>query len=97
MHTRPAPPPAKARRTARVLVVGAGVGGLSAAALLAHAGLDVFLNEPHPDPALTALPNVTLYPHHASGTEETRDRMAQLTVDNLDAFFAGRPLLTPVN
>ena len=64
---------------------------------IAHAGLDVFLNEPHPDPALTALPNVTLYPHHASGTEETRDRMAQLTVDNLDAFFAGRPLLTPVN
>jgi lactate dehydrogenase-like 2-hydroxyacid dehydrogenase len=38
-----------------------------------------------------------LYPHHASGTEETRDRMAQLTVDNLAAFFAGRPLLTPVN
>lgn len=65
--------------------------------VIAHAGLDVFLNEPHPDPALTALPNVTLYPHHASGTEETRDRMAQLTVDNLDAFFAGRPLLTPVN
>jgi lactate dehydrogenase-like 2-hydroxyacid dehydrogenase len=64
---------------------------------IAHAGLDVFLNEPHPDPALTALPNVTLYPHHASGTVETRDRMAQLTVDNIDAFFAGRPLLTPVN
>lgn len=63
---------------------------------IAHAGLDVFLNEPHPDPALTALPNVTLYPHHASGTEETRDAMAQLTVDNLDAFFAGKPLLTPV-
>ena len=64
---------------------------------IAGAGLDVFLNEPHPDAALTALPNVTLYPHHASGTEETRDRMAQLTLDNLDAFFAGRPLLTPVN
>ena len=64
---------------------------------IASTGLDVFLNEPQPDPALTALPNVTLYPHHASGTEETRDRMAQLTVENLDAFFAGRPLLTPVN
>lgn len=64
---------------------------------IAGAGLDVYLNEPHPDPALTALPNVTLYPHHASGTEETRDRMAQLTLDNLEAFFAGRPLLTPVN
>ncbi len=64
---------------------------------LGSAGLDVFRNEPDPDPALTALPNVTLYPHHASGTEETRDAMAQLVVDNLAAFYAGRPLLTPVN
>lgn len=64
---------------------------------LGAAGLDVFLNEPTPDPALTALPNVTLYPHHASGTVETRARMAQLTLDNLAAFFAGKPLLTPVN
>lgn len=64
---------------------------------LGSAGLDVFLNEPHPDPALTALPNVVLYPHHASGTDQTRDRMAQMTLDNLAAFFARAPLLTPVN
>lgn len=64
---------------------------------LGSAALDVFWNEPNPDPALTGLPNVTLYPHHASGTEETRDAMAQLVVDNLAAHFAGRPLLTPVN
>ncbi|MSU88799.1 2-hydroxyacid dehydrogenase [Rhodobacteraceae bacterium 2CG4] len=63
---------------------------------LGSAGLDVYLNEPQPDPALTALPNVTLYPHHASGTVETRDAMAQLVVDNLAAHFAGRPLPTPV-
>ncbi|MCB6179729.1 2-hydroxyacid dehydrogenase [Rhodobacter sp. Har01] len=66
-------------------------GGLGAAAL------DVFWNEPTPDPALTGLPNVTLFPHHASGTVETRNAMAQLVVDNLAAFYAGRPLLTPVN
>lgn len=66
-------------------------GGLGAAAL------DVYWNEPNPDPALTALPNVTLFPHHASGTVETRNAMAQLVVDNLAAFYAGRPLLTPVN
>lgn len=66
-------------------------GGLGAAAL------DVFWNEPKPDPALTSLPNVTLFPHHASGTVETRNAMAQLVVDNLAAFYAGRPLLTPVN
>ena len=64
---------------------------------LGSAGLDVFWNEPTPDPALTALPNVTLYPHHASGTVETREAMAQLVVDNLAAHFAGQPLLTPVN
>jgi lactate dehydrogenase-like 2-hydroxyacid dehydrogenase len=64
---------------------------------IASAGIDVYLNEPNPDSRFAALDNVVLYPHHASGTEETRDRMAQLTVDNLAAFFAGRPLLTPVN
>jgi lactate dehydrogenase-like 2-hydroxyacid dehydrogenase len=64
---------------------------------IAFAGLDVYLNEPNPDPAFAALDNVVLYPHHASGTEETRDRMAQLVIDNLEAFFAGKPLLTPVN
>ncbi|MDH2328809.1 2-hydroxyacid dehydrogenase [Cereibacter sp. SYSU M97828] len=63
---------------------------------IASAGLDVFMNEPAPDPELIALENVTLYPHHASGTEETRDAMHQLALDNLGAFFAGKPLLTPV-
>ncbi|WP_425098696.1 2-hydroxyacid dehydrogenase [Tropicibacter sp. S64] len=63
---------------------------------LGSAGLDVFRGEPNPDPALVAAPNLTLYPHHASGTIETRDAMAQLMVDNLAAHFAGRPLLTPV-
>lgn len=64
---------------------------------IASAGLDVFYNEPDPDPAFAELDNAVLYPHHASGTEETRDRMAQLALDNLAAFFAGKPLLTPVN
>jgi lactate dehydrogenase-like 2-hydroxyacid dehydrogenase len=64
---------------------------------IAGAGLDVFANEPDPDGALIAMDNVVLYPHHASGTTETRDAMAQLVVDNLAAFFAGKPLLTPVN
>lgn len=64
---------------------------------LGSAGLDVFENEPDPDPAFRDLDNVVLYPHHASGTEETRDKMAQLVVDNLAAHFGGRALLTPVN
>lgn len=64
---------------------------------LGHAALDVYASEPDPDPRLTALKNTTLFPHHASGTVETRDAMAQLVVDNLAAFYAGRPLLTAVD
>lgn len=64
---------------------------------LGAAGLDVYLNEPTPDPAFATMDNVVLYPHHASGTLETRDAMAQLVVDNLYAYFNGKPLLTPVN
>ena len=64
---------------------------------LGHAALDVFWNEPEANPELTSLPNVTLYPHHASGTRETRAAMSQLMVDNLRAHFAGKPLLTRVN
>ncbi|MGY9050367.1 hypothetical protein P775_27930 [Puniceibacterium antarcticum] len=64
---------------------------------LGSAALDVYASEPDADPALTQLLNVTNYPHHASGTVETRDAMAQLLVDNLDAFFANEPLLSPVD
>ena len=64
---------------------------------IAGAGLDVFANEPDPNADLIAMENVALYPHHSSGTVETRDAMAQLVVDNLAAFFAGKPVLTPVN
>lgn len=63
---------------------------------LASAGLDVYRDEPRVNPELVALPNVVLYPHHASGTVETRDAMSQLVVDNLAAHFAGESLITPV-
>ena len=63
---------------------------------LGGAGLDVFCNEPAPDPAFALLDNVVLQPHNASGTVETRAAIAQLVRDNLAAHFAGQPLLTPV-
>src|SRR5690606_23174700 len=46
------------------------------------AALDVFENEPHIDARFLDLDNVVLYPHHASGTVETRGAMSQLVVDN---------------
>lgn len=64
---------------------------------LGSAGLDVFCDEPRIHPAFADLGNVVLSPHNASGTIETRDAMAQLVIDNLEAHFAGAPLLTPVN
>lgn len=64
---------------------------------LGSAGLDVYLNEPNPDPAFAELDNVVLLPHVGSATTETRAAMCQLVVDNFAAHFAGKPLLTPVN
>ncbi len=63
---------------------------------LAGAGLDVFVAEPKVPEALFKLYNVVLQPHVSSGTHWTRAAMGQLVVDNLAAFFAGKPLLTPV-
>ena len=63
---------------------------------LGGAAMDVFENEPHVPAALMALDNVVLAPHVASATDETRTAMGRLMMDNLAAFFAGRPLPTPV-
>lgn len=60
------------------------------------AGLDVFMNEPNPDPAFLGLDNAILLPHVGSASVHTRDAMGQLVVDNLNAFAAGKPPSTPV-
>jgi lactate dehydrogenase-like 2-hydroxyacid dehydrogenase len=57
---------------------------------LAAAGLDVYKNEPHIDPAFFDIENAFLLPHVGSATKETRDAMGARALDNLDAFFAGR-------
>lgn len=64
--------------------------------LLGRAGLDVYADEPNIPEALLAMDNVVLSPHTGSATHDTRRAMGDLTVDNLVAHFAGRPLLTPV-
>jgi hydroxypyruvate reductase 2 len=63
---------------------------------LGGAGLDVFAREPHVPEALFGMDNVVLTPHVGSATVETRRAMSQLVLDNLDAHFAGRALLTPI-
>ena len=60
------------------------------------AGLDVYAREPHVPPELIAMDNVVLFPHLGSASVTTRQRMDQLVVDNLLAWAAGKPPLTPV-
>lgn len=62
---------------------------------IAGAGLDVFEHEPNVPAALIARDDVVLLPHIASSTRETRGRMSQLVIENLEAWFAGKPLVTP--
>ncbi len=57
------------------------------------AGLDVYEDEPNVPTALFNRPNVVLLPHVASATHETRLAMGNLTLDNLAAHYAGKPLL----
>jgi lactate dehydrogenase-like 2-hydroxyacid dehydrogenase len=67
-----------------------------AAGRLQGAALDVFENEPHVPDALRASGAVVLTPHIASATVETRARMADLILENIDAYLRGAPLPTAV-
>jgi len=59
---------------------------------IAGAALDVFAREPLPaDSPLRAMDNVVLTPHAAWLTHETSRRMAVTSIDNVRAFFEGRP------
>jgi len=59
--------------------------------IISGAGLDVFEVEPikkkHP---FAKLPNIVLAPHIGSSTKETRSKMAELTVKNLDLGMKGK-------
>jgi glyoxylate reductase len=61
------------------------------------AALDVTDPEPLPrDHPLLALDNVIIAPHLGSATEQTRRRMAEISVENLFRGLAGQPLLHEV-
>ncbi len=63
---------------------------------IAGAALDVFENEPNPNPGFLNIDNVLLTPHIGSATSETRQLMTNLAIDNLEAFYNKKPLLTEV-
>ncbi len=60
------------------------------------AGLDVFVDEPNVPEELLAMDNVVLLPHLGSASVFTREKMDELLVDNIRAWAAGKPPLTPV-
>jgi glyoxylate reductase len=61
------------------------------------AAVDVTDPEPLPrDHPLLRLDNLTITPHLGSATEQTRQRMAEMSVENLLAGLAGRPLRNAV-
>ncbi|MFV9473980.1 2-hydroxyacid dehydrogenase [Advenella sp. RU8] len=63
---------------------------------LGAAALDVFENEPYVPEALLAMDNVVLMPHVGSATVETRQRMSQRVIDNLDGFFQDGQMISRV-
>ena len=63
---------------------------------IAGAGLDVLANEPHVPEPLRKMDNVVLLPHIGSATFETRAEMGDLLINNLEAYFSSKPLLSEV-
>jgi lactate dehydrogenase-like 2-hydroxyacid dehydrogenase len=60
------------------------------------AGLDVFAKEPDVPRELLEMDNVVLFPYVGSASVHTREKMDQLVADNILAWAAGKPPLTPV-
>lgn len=58
--------------------------------IIRGAALDVFENEPKLANGLAKLDNIILTPHIASGTEETRGKMAELAAQNIIEVLEGR-------
>ncbi|KAH7020407.1 hypothetical protein EDB80DRAFT_702923 [Ilyonectria destructans] len=60
-------------------------------------GLDVFEDEPRPNPRLQTMRNATLTCHTAGGALETSIGFERLAMENVIAVLTGQPPLTPVN
>jgi D-3-phosphoglycerate dehydrogenase len=54
---------------------------------IAYAGMDVFINEPTPNPELLQLPNVSLTPHVGGSTVEAQNRIGIELAQKIIEFF----------
>ena len=66
------------------------------AGTIAGAALDVYEDEPNVPERLTRLDNVVLTPHMAAISANAQRAQRDSMFATLEAFFAGRPVLTPV-
>jgi lactate dehydrogenase-like 2-hydroxyacid dehydrogenase len=64
--------------------------------VIAGAGLDVYEHEPQVPAALAGDPRVFALPHIGGASREAQAAMQAMTLANLDAFFRGAPLPSPV-
>jgi phosphoglycerate dehydrogenase-like enzyme len=65
---------------------------------IAGAGLDAHAVEPlPPDSPFWSLPNVIITPHNGATTPATQQRGADIFIDNLERYFAGKPLRNVVD
>jgi len=55
---------------------------------IAHAALDVFVNEPQPRSDLLAHPKVSLSPHIGAATAEAQERIGTEIADNIIAYYS---------
>lgn len=64
--------------------------------VVAGAALDVYEHEPHVPDRLKAIETVVLTPHIGANADQAQQAQQDLMVGNIDALFAGAPLLSPV-
>jgi glyoxylate reductase len=57
----------------------------------------VFENEPAVHPGLTGREDVVLLPHLGSATQETRERMARIALEQVERVLRGERPTTAVN
>ncbi len=62
--------------------------------VIAGAALDVF--EPRYLPRLLRLPNALVTPHIGGATLQSESKQCEVVLANLEAFFTGRPLVSPI-